>query len=90
MAKGQVAKQEITKKLLSTFEGSFLYNGNKEIRIPMIENGETVEIKVALTCAKENVGGNLDQSSIAQTGVSALVTDEEKKQVKSLIEELNL
>lgn len=90
MAKGQVAKQEITKKLLSTFEGSFLYNGNKEIRIPMIENGETVEIKVALTCAKENVGGNLDQPSVAQTGVSALVTDEEKKQVKSLIEELNL
>ena len=90
MAKGQVAKQEIIKKLLSTFEGSFLYNGNKEIRIPMIENGETVEIKVALTCAKENVGGNLDQSSVAQTGVPALVTDEEKEQVKSLIEELNL
>jgi hypothetical protein len=90
MARGQIAKQEITQKLLSTFEGSFLYNGNKEIRIPMIENGETVEIKVALTCAKENVGGNLDQSSVAQTGVSATITDEEKKQVKSLIEELNL
>ena len=90
MAKGQVAKQEITQKLLSTFEGSFLYNGNKEIRIPIIENGETVEIKVTLTCAKENVGGNLDQSSIAQTGASTTVTDEEKRQVKSLIEELNL
>lgn len=55
MAKGAVAKQEVSKKILETFAGSFLYNDGKEIRIPCNENGEIVQIKVALTCAKENV-----------------------------------
>ena len=51
MAKGQIAKQEITKKILETFEGSFLYDGGKEIRIPIIEEGNLVQVKVTLTCA---------------------------------------
>ena len=55
MAKGAEAKAEITKSILERFEGSFLYNDGKEIRIPMIENGEEIQMKVALTCAKENV-----------------------------------
>ena len=55
MARGAEAKAAVAKRILSTFEGSFLYNDGKEIRIPMLENGETVQIKVALTCAKENV-----------------------------------
>lgn len=60
MARGAEAKAIVTKKILSTFEGSFLYNDGKEIRIPMGENGETVQIKVALTCAKENVSVGAD------------------------------
>lgn len=55
MAKGQVAKSEITQKILQMFDGAFLYNDGKEIRIPMTEDGLDVQIKVALTCAKENV-----------------------------------
>lgn len=55
MAKGAEAKQIISKKILDTFEGSFLYNDGKEIRIPVMEQGVEVQIKVALTCAKENV-----------------------------------
>jgi hypothetical protein len=53
MAKGSLAKESITKKILETFDGSFPYD--KEIRIPFIENGEEVQIKVTLTCAKANV-----------------------------------
>ena len=55
MAKGAVAKQEIFDKMLKTFGGSFMYNGGKELRIPWNENGVDVQIKVALTCAKDNV-----------------------------------
>ena len=55
MARGQIVKQEVLKKILETFEGSFLYNDGKEIRILGNENGEEIQIKVALTCAKENV-----------------------------------
>lgn len=53
MAKGQESKNIITKKILETFEGSFQYD--KEIRIPIIENGETIQIKITLTAAKTNV-----------------------------------
>ena len=55
MARGTESKSYITKKLLETFEGSFLYNDGKEIRIPLKEDGEIVQIKVTLTCAKTNV-----------------------------------
>ena len=55
MARGTESKSYITKKILETFEGSFLYNDGKEIRIPLKEDREIVQIKVTLTCAKTNV-----------------------------------
>lgn len=55
MARGTESKSYITQKILETFEGSFLYNDGKEIRIPLKEDGEIVQIKVTLTCAKTNV-----------------------------------
>ena len=54
-AKGAVLKEDIIQKILSTFEGAFICNGGKEVRIEGQENGETLQIKVALTCAKVNV-----------------------------------
>ena len=51
MARGSEQKEIIIQKILETFAGSFLYNGGKEIRIPI----DDIQIKVALTCAKENV-----------------------------------
>ena len=30
MAKGQKSKEAVIEKILSSFEGAFLYNGNKE------------------------------------------------------------
>ena len=56
--KGQVAKDEIANKILEMFEGSFKYE--KEIRIPVMEEGQLVQIKVALTAAKVNVEPNGD------------------------------
>lgn len=55
MARGAEAKAKIQKQILEAFPGSFLYNDAKEIRIPVPEGGEMVQIKVTLTCAKENV-----------------------------------
>ena len=53
MARGAASKEEVINKILSTFEGSFKYD--KEVRIPMMENGELIQIKVTLTAAKTNV-----------------------------------
>ena len=89
MARGSLAKEQLTKKLLETFEGSFIVD--KTLRIPMVENGETVEIKIALTCAKDVIGSaGTPVTGGDQATVSASLTEEEKTEVKSLIEELNL
>ena len=65
MAKGQESKEKIIETLLSTFPNSFLNNGGKEVRIPMIEAGEPLEIKVTLTAAKDIIGnGSNNNSSI--------------------------
>jgi hypothetical protein len=68
MARGSESKENITKKLLETFCGSFV-NG-KEIRVPMVENGEVIEIKITLTAAKDVVGGETvkeSSTSVAET-----------------------
>ena len=52
-ARGSIAKEKITNQILAAFPGSFKYD--KEIRIPVDENGELVQIKVTLTAAKVNV-----------------------------------
>jgi hypothetical protein len=56
--KGATSKNIIAKKILETFEGAFQYD--KEIRIPIIEDGETIQIKVTLTAAKTNVAAGGD------------------------------
>ena len=53
MAKGQASKQEVMATILEAFgDRAFLYNDNKEIRVNCVENGESVQIKLALTAAK--------------------------------------
>ena len=104
MARGEAAKEEIINRLLNTFEGSFKFD--KEIRIPMMENGEEVQIKVTLTCAKVNVDRGSDAAlpeesqtkdkltvgSISNATDSSLIepTAEEKANVKALMERLGL
>ena len=66
MAKGVESKNIITKKILETFEGSFIYN--KEIRVNCVENGEPVQIKIALTAAKVAVEPG-DDNALPGTGL---------------------
>ena len=56
--KGSIVKQEVLAKILEVFPNAFQYD--KEIRVPMIENGEEVQIKVTLTAAKVNVTNGAD------------------------------
>ena len=56
--KGAIAKQEVTQKILDTFKDSFVYE--KEIRIPWVEEGVPLQLKLTLTAAKVmvNAGGD--------------------------------
>ena len=102
--KGSQAKELITNKILETFEGSFLVNGGKEIRIPITEDGVLLQIKVALTCAKTNVDPNgedmlsindkIDFSAL-DSGAATIAeatkpTEEEKQNVADLLKALGL
>ena len=93
MAKGTESKSIIISKLLETFPGSFLYNDGKELRIPMNENGEQVQIKVALTCAKVNVESGDDiaiPGTVTIKAENTELTEKEKEDVRNIIAELNL
>lgn len=54
-ARGSIAKDMIYNKLMEIYPNAFVTG--KEFRIPIQENGEIVEVKVALTAAKDNLGG---------------------------------
>ena len=100
MAKGAIAKEEITQKILSAFPSAFKYD--KEIRIPVMENGEMVQIKCALTCAKVNVevGADTAEPGDFPTPITAAVTptstepiaptEAEKATVAELLKQLGL
>lgn len=49
--KGAIAKQEVANKILEVF-GDKAFTYDKDIRINWVENGEQVQIKIALTAAK--------------------------------------
>lgn len=102
-AKGATAKKEVFEKMLEVFEGSFMYNGGKELRINCEEESGPVQIKVTLTAAKEPVSiGNADMGGAAVASQTAptsnfpkpkeLVepTDAEKKNVEDLLAALGL
>ena len=89
MAKGSEAKSAITQKILDTFEGSFAYD--KEIRIPFVEGGEEVQIKVTLTCAKTNVARGAEDAvpsadnAPTVNGGNQEITETEKAEVQSTL-----
>ena len=97
--KGSISKEIVAKKILETFEGSFQYE--KEIRIPMEEDGNQIQLKCVLTCAKTNVEPNGENAIPGEvTPVAAGVpasertfvepTQEEKDNVQKLMQMLNL
>ena len=60
-ARGSIAKEEVVKQILMAFPKAFKYD--KEIRLPMIENGEELQIKVTLTAAKNMVSAGGDTAT---------------------------
>ena len=101
-AKGSILKQEISKKILNIFPGSFLYNDGKEIRINGEEDGVPLQIKVVLTAAKvavENEEGGAFPEVAATADIKPAEsrekvpqepTAEEKERLEMLLNKLGL
>ena len=92
MAKGAQAKAEIIETILKTFPNSFI--NDKEIRIPMKEDGADIQIKVTLTAAKDLIVNGaetpLEDALTVEAPKSAVVSGEEKKNVSKLLASLGL
>lgn len=94
-SRGTVAKEAITKKIFETFPSAFKYN--KELRIPFMEDGNLVQIKVTLTAAKDNVVSEENAETMIDPTPVSLPADfineptaEEKEAVESLCRRLNI
>lgn len=96
MARGAASKEQVMAGILAAFPGSFKYD--KEIRIPMNEDGEIIQIKCVLTAAKVNVESGDDVVTPGVETVNKTVatnftnepTPEEKQAVADLVSKLGL
>lgn len=86
--KGAIAKNTIFTKLMEVFPNSFMYNDNKELRINTTENGEPVQIKLSLTCAKTPVESNNSNTMSTPESSGELNWEESKPSSSSIIEQL--
>ena len=98
-ARGQESKNIVGNKILEVFPDAFLEG--KIIRIPFIEDGSEVQIKVTLTAAKDNLphgaeapSGDLEPSDNGVTAsTEAQLTEpsaEELENVRRLMEKFSL
>lgn len=102
MAKGAIAKTEFFTKLQEIYPNSFF--DNKVLRIPFMEEGNLIELKISAVCAKDVIGGGAtsevaatangggyDFEAPAQTVNTAAMTEptqEEKDNVAALLKAL--
>lgn len=90
-ARGSFAKEQVANKVLQAFPGAFKHE--KEIRIPVMENGELIQIKCVLTAAKVNVEAGSDTAvpgtitPVAQKPTATLEKNESKTLVEPTAEE---
>lgn len=92
MAKGQQEKKVVYDKIMEMFDGAFSPDG-KVIRVPIQGEDGLVEIKVALTAAKDILGGGDASPVTSQTEVSATPTpptEDEKKNIEELMSRLGI
>ena len=101
-AKGAESKTKLFAKLMEIYPDAFFEEEGKILRVPMDESGTRVEIKVTLTAAKTNLGGDHAASAFPEespvqsdfmpapaSNVSTEVTQEEKDNISKLMQALN-
>lgn len=85
-ARGAEAKELVSKVILNIFTNSFI--NEKEIRIPVMWDGEEIQIKVALTASKTNIehdGGIVKKPELPANTTDVVpvgpLTDEQKEKI---------
>jgi hypothetical protein len=103
-AKGTIAKENIKKEIINLFGQDKAFEVDKKIYINTTENGEPIQIALTMTCPKTfiesdgyaAVSSNAldfedDSSSIGKPAKNNVeISDEEKQNIKDLMERLGL
>jgi hypothetical protein len=92
MAKGSQSKTLIGNALLQIFPGAFIDADQKTVRIPTTCEGEPLEIKITMTCAKDLIGSTpaIPTPAHSATPQDTAMTDAEIAEIKTLIKRLGL
>ena len=106
MAKGNIAKQNVVKKIQEIFGADFIGEVDKKIYVWTQENGERVQVAISLTCPKTpievsgtpipNFSGGMDFESMGAATVApasyvpAEISEEEKQTVADLMARLGV
>lgn len=101
MARGQIAKDYVAKKLAETFGEYYLGEVDKKYYVEAPENGEMVQIAIAMTCPKSPVAvssapvvrsGGIDFTAEAPLVAPATkeITKEERDTVADMMRRLGL
>ena len=102
MARGAIAKQVITKELQEAFGADFLGEMDKKIYLQAPENGEMVQIAIAMTCPKNTIevsnapvvkNGMIDfeaEGTVVIPTATTEVTQEERETVLEMMKRLGL
>lgn len=102
MAKGQIAKEQVTKVIANAFGDNFIGEFDKKLYVWANDGSEKVQIALAMTCPKVYRGVEEtaptalnfdDDEPNTKTGTSfkpAEITQEEQDNLASLMERLGL
>ena len=106
MAKGQIAKDLVEKKIIAAFGTDYVGTADKKIYVTAMENGEKVQIAISLTCPKvpivvdntvqigdfnfEDPTPTVVTTKATGTFTPAEISDEERKTVADLMARLGL
>ena len=86
--KGSIVKNQVIEQLLKTFEGSFSPDG-KEVRIDMVENGNPVQLKVAITAVKVPISQQ-PKIEVQKDFPEFFISEEERTEMQDTLKELGV
>ena len=103
-ARGSIAKLEVVKKIIDAFGDSYIGEFSGKQYVWANDGGQKVQIAIALTCPKTNVGDatsdrtsnvlDFENMSAADVGSATRrnveITEDEKAHIQKLMAELNL
>lgn len=97
MAKGNIAKENIAKRIAQAFGSDYLGEFDKKIYVLGEENGEKIQIAISMTCPK--VAVVIEKEKPAEMNFEEMpaieskpveISDEEKKNIADLLLRLGL